>query len=363
MTQARSNIFISYRRGIDNDAAARLHDALRAGLSSKVNVFRDIDSKIELLGRDFLEVLRERIANSAVVFVVIGQGWLDQKSRLGDDTDVVRAEISLALQDPGSLVIPVLVGSAEIPVAADLPDSLNALPGRGGVRLVDDGYKAGLEALFDVVDEQIPGAKNPEEPAGGNRLPHRAGIVVPIAVLGALAIGLVYAAGIFSLSPSRVILMDSRLPEVVYDQLDRDKHNSNAKPIGELLDDLDDVVLSPYPTSLDFAEDERIMAQKPDVIVIHASAFYDKTREAQANARLISFIQAFAQEDTKFLIYSRAPIGPLVDFLHDANPEFQGRIDTLVVPVDGAESDSFRDPINARTLKTAVKELLNRESG
>ena len=121
-------IFISYRRRDDPGGAGRLFDALNEAFDPD-RLFLDVDS-IEP-GQDFVEVIEDRVAKSAVLLAVIGQHWVDATDdsgnrRLDNAQDYVRIEIESALKQ-STRVIPVLIGDAKMPAAEVLPESIRKL--------------------------------------------------------------------------------------------------------------------------------------------------------------------------------------------------------------------------------------------
>src|SRR5262245_64105258 len=123
-----AKVFISYRR----EETAGEARALFTGLVSRLgrnSVFMDVDSIA--LGRDFRQVLQERLGSCDVLFALIGPGWLDATDgsgtrRLENPTDFVRQEIAAALKR-NIPVIPVLVQGAQVPQPERLPDDLKDL--------------------------------------------------------------------------------------------------------------------------------------------------------------------------------------------------------------------------------------------
>ena len=90
-------VFISYRRSDTAGEATALARSLRDALGDQA-VFMDVEDAE--LGRDFREILDERLNSVEVVLVLIGKGWLalDRgKSRLEQPNDYVRRELKAAL--------------------------------------------------------------------------------------------------------------------------------------------------------------------------------------------------------------------------------------------------------------------------
>jgi len=115
-------IFISYRTDDAGQAASRLFDDLTR-LFGSGSAF--IDHTQISGGEAWAERLTTEAARAAVMFVLIGSGWLKAQNpttgdrRLNEPDDWVRREIQTAL-DAGVLVVPVLVDDARPLTAIDL---------------------------------------------------------------------------------------------------------------------------------------------------------------------------------------------------------------------------------------------------
>lgn len=141
-------VFLSYRRGDVGGHAGRLADALHQRLGPK-NVFQDVVAIAP--GRDYTAVIDHALDESDAVLVVIGPGWLAAATprgvpRLFEPDDYVRLETARALQRDVR-VVPVLVGGASLPAAADLPEDLQALAQRQAVVLHDETWHQDLDGL------------------------------------------------------------------------------------------------------------------------------------------------------------------------------------------------------------------------
>lgn len=77
---AEVSVFISYRREDTEGQARALFQGLTARLG-KDSVFMDVDSIA--LGRDFGDVLQERLASCYIMFALIGREWADGKDKSG----------------------------------------------------------------------------------------------------------------------------------------------------------------------------------------------------------------------------------------------------------------------------------------
>jgi hypothetical protein len=121
-------ILVSYRRADTQGIAGRIFDRL-VDAYGRDAVFIDVDSIP--IGTDFRAHIRESLDRADVVLLIIGPRWTGprdgQPARIFDADDPVRIEAECALEK-GVAIIPVLVSGATMPLAADLPESLHALP-------------------------------------------------------------------------------------------------------------------------------------------------------------------------------------------------------------------------------------------
>ena len=150
-----SGIFVSYRRDDSQGFAGRLADDL-TDIFGPDKVFRDVEIPI---GHDFVDILHRAVAASDVLLVVIGRQWegassSGERSRLFEPTDWVRAEIEAALTQ-GKEVIPVLVGEAHMPRAADLPESLAPLSRLQAFAMHDRQWNTDLQQLVALLQQRF----------------------------------------------------------------------------------------------------------------------------------------------------------------------------------------------------------------
>jgi len=144
-------IFISYRRSDSGTFTGRIHDRLSASFGAG-NVFRDVYDIPA--GRDFRTVISKEVGSADVCLVIIGPTWVNitdaqGQPRLTDPKDFVRIEVETALHNPKTLVIPVLVDGAVIPVAEELPSSLKELAYRNAVQVrTDPDFPHDMEVLI-----------------------------------------------------------------------------------------------------------------------------------------------------------------------------------------------------------------------
>lgn len=124
-----ASIFISYRRSDAGGHAGRLHDRLTQWFDVD-ELFFDVEHINP--GDLFPRRLVDGIDNAKVVLALIGPDWLSEINRRAalPDTDFVRDEVERALRrlagPDGPKVIPVLLGIAAPPAAAELNESLRA---------------------------------------------------------------------------------------------------------------------------------------------------------------------------------------------------------------------------------------------
>jgi hypothetical protein len=171
-------IFLSYRRDDSSAWAGRLRDALAARFGDR-NIFQDVVAVRP--GDTFTDAMDTALAGSDVVLAVIGPGWLASANpgggpRLAQSDDYVRAELAAALGQEKQL-IPVLVGGAAMPTAAELPEELRSLALRQAVVLRDTAWHQDVDALV----ASLPGRRTPRAP---RRLLVAAGIVAVLAAAG-----------------------------------------------------------------------------------------------------------------------------------------------------------------------------------
>jgi hypothetical protein len=175
-------IFLSYRRGDVGGYAGRLTDALIQRLGSK-NVFHDVTAIAP--GQDYAVAIDRALDGCDAVLTVIGPGWLtaptpDGARRLLDTDDYVRLELAGELSRD-IRVIPVLVGGAPLPAAADLPKDLQGLTLRQAVALHDETWHQDVDGLVRSLrgEPTVPGKRG------------RRWLAVGTAIVALLAVGAV----------------------------------------------------------------------------------------------------------------------------------------------------------------------------
>ena len=154
----RSRIFVSYRRGGDDDfVATRLVDDLRRVFTPE-QVFHDVTSIAP--GADFAEVLQTALDACAAALVVIGPTWAKAAdgsglSRLDDPEDWVRQEVSRCLAQPDVRVFPILVRNAEMPKPEELPEPLRPLRRRQALQLSNRYWQNNVAELVKYLTEVL----------------------------------------------------------------------------------------------------------------------------------------------------------------------------------------------------------------
>ncbi|MBV9896946.1 MAG: TIR domain-containing protein [Chloroflexi bacterium] len=148
-------IFISYRRQDAPSYARELYHALNSHFKDS-QIFWDI--KMEL-GVDFVKEIERAVGSCDVLVAVMGPNWLRMtdesgQRRLDDPSDFVRLEIATAL-DRNIRVIPVLVQSANMPYANDLPAPLQSLARRQAIELSDKRWDYDVGELIASL-ERVP---------------------------------------------------------------------------------------------------------------------------------------------------------------------------------------------------------------
>jgi hypothetical protein len=110
-------MFLSYRRSDSPDTVQLLYERLKQHLP-RWEIFYDHGSIP--VGEKFSQLLRDKVTRATAVLVIIGPKWVQLlEARRREPIDHVRTEIGLALEAASS-VIPILVGHAAMPTAAEL---------------------------------------------------------------------------------------------------------------------------------------------------------------------------------------------------------------------------------------------------
>ncbi|HEX9787754.1 MAG TPA: toll/interleukin-1 receptor domain-containing protein [Candidatus Binatia bacterium] len=161
-------IFISYRREDSAAYAGRLYDRLSAHFGAD-QVFMDVDDIPP--GADFAKHIDLKVGSCDAMIVIIGEDWLTARNdkgqlHLSDPDDFVGVEVALALQR-GVLVIPALVGGAQMPKAEELRADLRPLARRNALILNDRDFQSGTDNLVKTI-EKIPAIRQRVDGAAGD---------------------------------------------------------------------------------------------------------------------------------------------------------------------------------------------------
>jgi tetratricopeptide (TPR) repeat protein len=147
-------IFISYRRNDSVKWAKKLYKniSLRYG---KDLVFQDVEDIGP--GDIWLEKIRKELDACKVILLLIGPHWLINKdgiNRLKDKKDILRLEILEALAGK-KVIIPVLVGSAQLPGTHELPESIRPILKRQAVYIRDKSWNQDVSGFLDKLRNLI----------------------------------------------------------------------------------------------------------------------------------------------------------------------------------------------------------------
>src|SRR5262245_2170432 len=169
---ALGRIFISYRREETAYPAGWLFDRLLDHYGDG-QVFKDVDSM--QLGDDFVDVIARAVGSCDVLLALIGTEWLTitdaaGRRRLDDPTDFVRVEIEAALTRKVR-VIPILVGGARMPRAAELPESLAGLVRRQALELSPIRFDFDTGRLLKVLDRTLAEVRAAQEDVTSSNVP------------------------------------------------------------------------------------------------------------------------------------------------------------------------------------------------
>jgi len=182
---AMASIFISYRREDAGGHAGRLCDRLTARFGND-RVFMDIQDIHP--GQNFATSIEDTIATCDCVIAVIGPHWLESvQKRAQSSDDFVRHEIGAGLQRHVT-VIPVLVGGAHMPAAADLPSELTELSFLNAIEIRDERFDRDVVELENFLASQLRlGGK--AAAAAPRPLTRRLRLAIPIVLIASAIAG------------------------------------------------------------------------------------------------------------------------------------------------------------------------------
>src|SRR5690349_8331450 len=144
-----AGLFISYRRTDTLAWAGRLFADLSKSFGPS-QVFMDINGGIAR-GADFERVLTTALMGCDAMLCLVGPQWAackrsDGTRRLDVPDDWVRNEIATALRR-NVPVVPILLGSAQLPSTTDLPEEMRGLVARQGADVSDTRWDYDVRRL------------------------------------------------------------------------------------------------------------------------------------------------------------------------------------------------------------------------
>jgi formylglycine-generating enzyme required for sulfatase activity len=118
------------------------------------DLFMDVEGSIKP-GDDFVAVLNAQVVTCDVLLAVIGPRWSELlAARANGPDDFVSIEIMAALEN-NKLIIPVLVGGADMPLACTLPEAIRPLAHRNAVALRPERFRVDCQGLINALKEQF----------------------------------------------------------------------------------------------------------------------------------------------------------------------------------------------------------------
>ncbi len=159
-----AKIFISYRRAHDGFLVLNLSEKLRHHFGED-SVFLDFDTIP--LGADFVEYIGNEVGRCDILLAIISEQWAgatdkEGNKRLEQEGDYVRIEIEAAL-NRDIPVIPVLVGEAYMPPAADLPATIQSIVRRNAIKIrADSEFHHYIERLIRGLELHFKAKENPQ---------------------------------------------------------------------------------------------------------------------------------------------------------------------------------------------------------
>jgi hypothetical protein len=145
-------IFISYHRNDSAASTGRLYNILKEKFGKK-NVFKDI---VSMEGGDHIkEKIKNKIAYSDVMLVVIGKGWIEKHSSksvnpVNEKEDWVEFEVQTAFSKK-LVVLPVLVDNAPMPDSTLLPIELKEISEINAAELSYKHYEYDVKKLIQDI--------------------------------------------------------------------------------------------------------------------------------------------------------------------------------------------------------------------
>jgi lysozyme len=161
-----------------------------------------------------------------------------------------------------------------------------------------------------------------------------------------------------------VLLMDSHIAENVYCPRTRKNAGSNYDDITKLLKDLP-IRIAYEPTNLAWQNQQHVLDERPSLVIIHASAFQEKTASMEGNTKLINFLNSLKGTGIHVLVYTRglSQDSPsdvqkrwevLMHALHD--PDLKKNAKYFLMPQ--RQQACFEDPKDGEPFREKIKAML-----
>ncbi|MBA2303778.1 MAG: protein kinase [Acidobacteria bacterium] len=219
---------------------------------------------------------------------------------------------------------------------------------------------------------QIDGGRDSTRPVAA---PHWRRLALATLVIAVLSLAVIprfrslFTGASSSAGTPVIVLMDSPVPERVYDAATRKDRGTNADDLTDILRDLP-VQLHKETTSALWHREDEVLKQHPSLVMMHLSSFAEPTTDptsplqpnAQERTRAFLGYVALAEPGTKFVVYSRgfaaqAERDVWVSETERRFPALRGRVQLMHIPGDG--NATFRDPQTGRAVRERVKLLLD----
>jgi TIR domain len=184
-----TDVFISYRRGDAAYAATRIQQQLQRALPH-LSIFIDREMPG---GEAWAQRLDQALAQCRIVVVLIGSDFVsefERRAAIPDETDYMRRELETAI-DLKKWLVPVVLGSGDMPARQRLPEKLQALTGAQAVFAPATSFSAAMDSLATALVRRL--GVDPDQQAqadDGRALLRRWADVLQWAVLWMLQAGL-----------------------------------------------------------------------------------------------------------------------------------------------------------------------------
>ena len=152
-------VFINYRRDDSGAEAKLIADALRQTILPEA-IF--MDTKSINSGDTWPDRIRLALESSKYILVVIGPKWLKAgtnewgQRRIDNQTDWVRQEISIALNDAKKTIIPLLVSGGQMPPPTALPNDVAAITLRQAIEIRRNYWDHDIKLLKERLSSGVP---------------------------------------------------------------------------------------------------------------------------------------------------------------------------------------------------------------